>query len=285
MKRASTIVRPAGKRSTTKSAARWFGARLDSQPTRLDRGHRVPILLVELRNALEEQDGLQAEGIFRLSPEASVQKFVRERLEGGEEPEDVLSGCTVEVLSCLLKEWLRELPEGLWASVSKEALQEFETALSSASQDGAHLSMLLKQAMPPAQREVLLWVLDLLIDTAAHHRESKMGVEGLSAIFAPMLIHRQPAASGKHRKQGEPSPEEELRNARTAVVLCRKLLDGHIITRGPRPTPPAQPLTRSGSKRAATHAADATMRKRSSTGLTSYTEQAASLTNWDDGGS
>lgn len=289
MQRSSTLLRgvTGKRRATTQTASRWFGAPCSSQQMTLDRGHRVPVLLVEIRNALEECEGFATEGIFRLAAEGARQRFVRERLEAGEEPGQVLCGCQVEVLAGLLKEWLRELPDGLWASVGTEAREEFERALSGSGT--TNVALLLKQAMPPAQREVFLWVLDLLADAAAHESSSKMGVEQLSAVFAPALLGRSASqdavveSSGSGGRRGtkaaavaELSPLEQLQAAKTAVMLCRKLLEGHVRARAPSAASSSAasaasaaaaapgPLTRSGSKRAAANTPDtrSTMRKK-----------------------
>jgi len=296
MQRSTTLLRGvagAGKRrATTQPTSRWFGAPCSSQQMKLDRGHRVPVLLVEIRNALDECEGFATEGIFRLAAEGARQRFVRERLEAGEEPEQVLCGCEVEVLAGLLKEWLRELPDGLWASVGAEAREEFERALGGSA--ATNVALLLKQAMPPAQREVFLWVLDLLADAAAHEASSKMGVEQLSAVFAPTLLGRiedavvaveQPGSGGRRGTKAAvaaaaaaPSPLAQLEAAKTAVTLCRNLLEGHVRARAPSAAAsaaaasaastaassaaaaaaaaPPRPLTRSGSKRAAADSPD-----------------------------
>jgi len=254
---------------------------LEKLPVVTDRQRHVPQLLAEIRKCIDEQDGLACEGIFRQCADQKVQAFVRGRLERGEPPETVLAGCTPDVLASLLKEWYRELPGGIWlnageaeqhkgkrgnsnkdASNSGISIAELEHAMLSAK--SAPMTMLLKQAMRPAQRETFLWLLDLLVETASFEESSRMGVRGLAVVFAPVLI--PPSISLP--------ADEQMRRAKDSAALCERLILFHRTQGsegGRKGVPPRPPMLRnssSGSKRKLLDTDSS-----SSTGLTSHCEE------------
>lgn len=208
------------RKGSAKQNKLWFGADLGGQPMERDRGRRVPTLLAVLRRELEEQEGFEAEGIFRSCPDVARLQFVKSRLESGEDPETVCSGCSVEVIGALLKEWVRQLPGGLWAASSAEARDELEAALlGQTGPTGGQLALLLKHALGPGQREVLVWLLELLARAAESSAASKMGVDQLAVVFAPAVMGVDESAP----------PEKLLLHATRAVDMTRRLILGHAI--------------------------------------------------------
>ena len=194
-------------------AGLWFGVALAQQETTMDRGHRVPVLLATMRECIDEAGALATEGIFRISAEKRIQTLVRERLESGEDPESVLGGCSVELLSGLLKEYLRSLPGGAW--LSGTAAEELHTELLNGG--GRPTAMLLKQALPPSQLHVMNWTIDLLVEAAGEAATSKMSDENLAVVFAPLLIPGDEA---------DP-PHVQLKMAQEGILILRKLICEH----------------------------------------------------------
>lgn len=210
----------------------WFGVPLSTQPCDLDRGRRVPKLLGALRRALEEGCGMEQEGVFRQSADGRLLTFIRQRLEAGEDPEAVLEGCSTEALSTLLKAWFSELPGGVWISGEEDAPKakkggkkgpatdggrELESQLISAAHAGMPTAMLLKQGVRPQQREALLWLLDVLCEAATHSASSKMSIDNLAVVFAPVLVPTDEKAP----------PLEQLQRAKDGVTLVKALLKSH----------------------------------------------------------
>lgn len=89
-----------------------------------------------------------------------------------------------------MQDWLRSLPGGLWASASPKVRLDLEKALLEDTSPGgssqatsvpnhraSRMALLIKQGVPPQQRELLLWLLDFLVDFALHSANSKMGIE------------------------------------------------------------------------------------------------------------
>lgn len=190
----------------------------------VDRGRRVPRLLAVVRRAISDNDLWASEGLFRVSADARVQALVRERLEQGEEPERVLDGCSAEVLSGVLKEHLRLLPGGTWPT--GDAAAELQVRLLKGG--SGHSIILLKQALLPAQLQIFLWVLDLLVTASAHSATSRMDDRALAVIFAPLLI---PVAD-------DAPAAEQLRMAHDGVKLLQKMIADHRKTCARRATPP-----------------------------------------------
>eukprot|EP00965_Chrysotila_dentata_P162713 5373626-Pleurochrysis_carterae.AAC.1 len=230
-------------RNTPKTRkSHWFSDSLDAQDTEVDRGHRVPCLLAELRRALLEQDAFDEEGIFRKSADQKVLNLIRQRLDGGEDVERVLEGCSVDVLTSLLKEWFRELPGGLWGvdpsattrgrQISEAKRLEMQEALLNSHGDDLATTMLLNQALQPQHRECLMWLLDLLVEVAEHESISRMGPKQLGAVFAPLLL---PNFSDKL------AADQQLLHAKQAAILCEKLILAHKNADALKAKPPPPP--------------------------------------------
>uniref|UniRef100_A0A7S0NWN5 Rho-GAP domain-containing protein n=1 Tax=Calcidiscus leptoporus TaxID=127549 RepID=A0A7S0NWN5_9EUKA len=198
---------------------RWFCVDLEKLPMVTDRSRHIPRLLAEIRRCLDEQAGLEIVGIFRNCADQRVQDFVRGRVECGDEPGSVLSGCSPDVLASLIKEWYRQVPGGIWpqtkGSNSDFSITELEQQISRATT--SPMAMLVKHAMRPAQRECFLWLLDLLVETAALEAHNKMSCQALATVFAPVLI--PPLA--------HLPVEGQMRRAKDAVHLCNKLVVFH----------------------------------------------------------
>ena len=195
----------------------WFGQPLEKQQMEMDRGFRVPSLLVALRREMDEGCALQSEGMFRLSADSRIQSLTRGRLDTGEAPEKVLEGCQESVLSGILKEYLRSLPGGAW--LAGEAAAELHELLLNRS--GA-TKQLLKQALPPLSLQVLMWTLDLILEASSYSATSKMDDNALSVVFAPLLI---PAPI-------DAPPAEQFKMATEGPQIMRKLISDQRAAMG-----------------------------------------------------
>nr|AFW90588.1 putative rac GTPase activating protein [Solanum tuberosum] len=67
-----------------------FGVSAESMQCSYDtRGNSVPTILLLMQERLYSQNGLKAEGIFRINPENSQEEHVRDQLNRGIVPEDI----------------------------------------------------------------------------------------------------------------------------------------------------------------------------------------------------
>ena len=104
-------------RREASSKPRWFGEPLEKQKTAADMGFTVPVLLRALRRAMYAQDVFEVPGCFqnKRSLYKANKNALRQRLAAGEDPFVVCKPTLpVELLTSLLKDWLYELPGGLW---------------------------------------------------------------------------------------------------------------------------------------------------------------------------
>ena len=62
----------------------------------------------------------------------------------------------------------------------------------------------LMDALAPAERGVLCWLIRLILEVASHEAENKMDVTNLALVLAPNLFGPPNAAVRDRRSKGEP---------------------------------------------------------------------------------
>eukprot|EP01090_Pellita_catalonica_P004302 TRINITY_DN1412_c0_g1_i5.p1 TRINITY_DN1412_c0_g1~~TRINITY_DN1412_c0_g1_i5.p1 ORF type:complete len:302 (+),score=33.76 TRINITY_DN1412_c0_g1_i5:514-1419(+) len=145
-------------------------------------GYRVPRVLMTLKRTLVKLNGLQQTGIFRLAGQEQKMKQIMEEIDGG-----VTVACSVEpkdvhTVASLLKRWFDTLkPHRLLSYLpSDQPLEEF-----AASEEAA---LKLPDALPDLQRQMLLWLLDLLVQVALNREANKMAPKNLAIVVGPPLL-------------------------------------------------------------------------------------------------
>ncbi|CAN6223040.1 unnamed protein product [Urochloa humidicola] len=139
-----------------------------------DKGNSVPKILLLMQERLYAQDGLKAEGIFRITPENSQEEHVREKLNSGIVPDDI----DVHCLASLIKAWFRELPEGVLDSLSPEQVLHCNTE---------EQCIELVELLPPTQAALLHWVVELMADVVEEEESNKMNARNVAMVFAPNM--------------------------------------------------------------------------------------------------
>ncbi|CAN6203655.1 unnamed protein product [Urochloa humidicola] len=139
-----------------------------------DKGNSVPKILLLMQERLYAQDGLKAEGIFRITPENSQEEHVREQLNSGIVPDDI----DVHCLASLIKAWFRELPEGVLDSLSPEQVLHCNTE---------EQCIELVELLPPTQAALLHWVVELMADVVEEEESNKMNARNVAMVFAPNM--------------------------------------------------------------------------------------------------
>ncbi|WVZ62813.1 hypothetical protein U9M48_012515 [Paspalum notatum var. saurae] len=139
-----------------------------------DKGNSVPKILLLMQERLYAQDGLKAEGIFRITPENSQEEHVREQLNSGIVPDDI----DVHCLASLIKAWFRELPEGVLDSLSPEQVLHCNTE---------DQCIELVKLLPPTQAALLHWVVELMADVVEEEESNKMNARNVAMVFAPNM--------------------------------------------------------------------------------------------------
>uniref|UniRef100_A0A0A9ES79 Rho-GAP domain-containing protein n=1 Tax=Arundo donax TaxID=35708 RepID=A0A0A9ES79_ARUDO len=157
------------------ASASVFGVSPESMQCGYDeKGNSVPKILLLMQERLYAQDGLKAEGIFRITPENSQEVHVREQLNSGIVPDDI----DVHCLASLIKAWFRELPEGVLDSLSPEQVLHCNTE---------EQCIELVKLLPPTQAALLNWVVELMADVVEEEEANKMNARNVAMVFAPNM--------------------------------------------------------------------------------------------------
>ncbi|KAJ8527268.1 hypothetical protein K7X08_029745 [Anisodus acutangulus] len=152
-----------------------FGVSAESMQCSYDtRGNSVPTILLLMQERLYSQDGLKAEGIFRINPENSQEEHVRDQLNRGIVPEDI----DVHCLAGLIKAWFRELPSGVLDGLSPEQVLQCNTE--------EEFVELVKQ-LKPTETALLNWAIDLMADVVDQEESNKMNARNIAMVFAPNM--------------------------------------------------------------------------------------------------
>ncbi|CAI0447784.1 unnamed protein product [Linum tenue] len=140
-----------------------FGVSAESMQCCYDsKGNSVPTILLLMQQRLYKQDGLKAEGIFRINPENGKEEHVRDQLNRGIVPDDI----DVHCLAGLIKAWFRELPSGVLDGLSPEQLVT---------------------QLKPTEAALLDWAVDLMTDVVQEEEHNKMNARNIAMVFAPNM--------------------------------------------------------------------------------------------------
>ncbi|KAK4369465.1 hypothetical protein RND71_013257 [Anisodus tanguticus] len=152
-----------------------FGVSTESMQLSFDsRGNSVPTILLLMQRRLYAQEGLQAEGIFRINAENSEEELVREQLNQGIVPD----GIDIHCLAGLIKAWFRELPSGVLDTLSPEQVMQCQSE-----EDCSALMRLL----PSTEAALLDWAINLMTDVVQEEHLNKMNSRNIAMVFAPNM--------------------------------------------------------------------------------------------------
>ncbi|KAK3136685.1 hypothetical protein QOZ80_5BG0440990 [Eleusine coracana subsp. coracana] len=157
------------------ASASVFGVSAESMQCTYDgKGNSVPTILLLMQERLYAQDGLKAEGIFRINPENDQEEHVRDQLNRGIVPEDI----DVHCLASLIKTWFRELPEGVLDGLSPEQVLQCNS-------ESEFLDLV--KLLRPTQAALLKWAVDLMSDVVEEEELNKMNARNIAMVFAPNM--------------------------------------------------------------------------------------------------
>ncbi|KAE9615857.1 hypothetical protein Lal_00017208 [Lupinus albus] len=152
-----------------------FGVSAESMQCSYDsKGNSVPTILLLMQERLYSQEGLKAEGIFRINPENSQEGHVRDHLNKGIVPDEI----DVHCLAGLIKAWFRELPSGVLDGLSPEQVLQCNTE-----EEFVQLVKYLK----PTESALLNWAIDLMTDVVVEEGCNKMDARNIAMVFAPNM--------------------------------------------------------------------------------------------------
>ncbi|CAL8329965.1 unnamed protein product [Merluccius merluccius] len=191
--------------TTTTTAATTAAASTTSAAVRGSRQFGVPLSELCALGLVAEEDGvplvvrrmvehlrqhaLQQEGLFRVNGNVRAVETLKQRLQSGEEV-DLLAEAEVCTVASLLKQYLRDLPEGLvHAAVQAALIQQYQEC----GEDGSwgDLRAVLRQ-LPDVHHRLLSYFCHFLTEVASHHQHNRMTALNLATVFGPSVFHVSP---------------------------------------------------------------------------------------------
>ncbi|XP_019432875.1 PREDICTED: rho GTPase-activating protein 3-like [Lupinus angustifolius] len=170
-----TELEPEVPKRVPSASVKVFGVSANSMQCSYDeRGNSVPTILLMMQKRLYSEEGLKAEGIFRINAENSQEELVRDQLNKGLVPH----GIDVHCLSGLIKAWFRELPSGVLDSLTPEEVMHCNSE-----EDCTNLVRLL----PSTEAALLDWAINLMADVVEHEQFNKMNARNIAMVFAPNM--------------------------------------------------------------------------------------------------
>lgn len=150
----------------------------------------IPIIVRKCVDEIEKR-GLHIVGIYRISGNAKKKKLLKAEFDADSGAVDVSenSGIDCNVLSGIMKDYLRELPEPL---IPEQVLQQIIEAKSAAtspdmSKRQVVLCELIKK-LPYGSRATLIFIMDHLIRVQENKEVNKMDITNLAVCFGPVLM-------------------------------------------------------------------------------------------------
>ncbi|KAI1887408.1 hypothetical protein AGOR_G00189990 [Albula goreensis] len=151
----------------------------------------VPLAVSCMVEFLREH-GLEQEGLFRVNGNVRAVESLRQRFESGEDVDLQKEGdaCTV---ASLLKQFLRDLPEGLVTSTVQPALLQLHQECG---EDQSRAVRYLLQQLPEVHHSLLKYLCHFLTQVEKHQQHNRMTALNLATVFGPNVFHVSPGFEG-----------------------------------------------------------------------------------------
>ncbi|KAL3869272.1 hypothetical protein ACJMK2_041975 [Sinanodonta woodiana] len=174
-----------------------FGVDLETVIRREASGMNVPALVVKCVAEVERR-GLDVVGIYRLCGSARRKAQLREIFERNAlvvdlSPENVSD---IHVITGVLKDYLRELPEPLFTNALYQMLLDALSVRLPSDPDGsAKLMLSILECLPKANQETMATILNHLRKVASNSDKNKMTLDNLAVCLGPVLLCPSPTSS------------------------------------------------------------------------------------------
>ncbi|XP_063361143.1 rho GTPase-activating protein 100F isoform X3 [Cydia amplana] len=175
-----------------------FGAELDSVVAREVRPAHAPPVPLIVRRCVEEIErrGLDIIGLYRLCGSANKKRILRESFERNARGVELAPDSVpdINVITGLLKDYLRELPQPLFSRcLYQMTLDALGVCLPDDREGNARLMASIVECLPRAARATLVFLLDHLALVVAAQDRNKMSPQHLAVALAPpLMLHSQP---------------------------------------------------------------------------------------------
>ncbi|XP_038640947.1 rho GTPase-activating protein SYDE1-like [Scyliorhinus canicula] len=198
---------------------RVFRVELSALTERESSGARVPLLIQKCVSEIEKR-GLKAVGLYRLCGSAAVKKELRDSFERDSASVNLSEEIypDINVITGILKDYLRELPSALITKtlyeVVLEAMAKWPLKMAMGVPDAGATpanTVALLDCLPEAEKATLTLLLDHLSLVASLQESNKMTCQNLAVCFGPVLL-------GQKQESSQPgartfSHSKELANA------------------------------------------------------------------------
>ncbi|XP_036046856.1 rho GTPase-activating protein SYDE2 isoform X3 [Onychomys torridus] len=197
-----------------------FGVDIQKVVEKENVGSMVPLLIQKCIMEIERR-GCQVVGLYRLCGSAAVKKELREAFE---KDSKTVGLCEtrypdVNVITGVLKDYLRELPSPLITKQLYEAVSEamVKSPLKMSSNGcenearDSKFTVGLLNCLPDVEKATLKMLLDHLKLVASYHEVNKMTCQNLAVCFGPVLLNQRQEASTHNNRVFTDS--EELASA------------------------------------------------------------------------
>ncbi|XP_068630520.1 rho GTPase-activating protein 100F [Battus philenor] len=175
-----------------------FGAELEAVVAREVRPSHAPPVPLIVRRCVEEIErrGLDIIGLYRLCGAASKKRVLREAFERNARGVELTPDSVpdINVITGLLKDYLRELPQPLFSRcLYQMTLDALGVCLPDDREGNARLMASIVECLPRAARATLVFLLDHLALVVAAQDRNKMSPQHLAVALAPpLMLHSQP---------------------------------------------------------------------------------------------
>jgi len=144
--------------------------------------HKIPKILLDLRELIKKHGGYKLVGIFRLAPDGGANDELKQMINAGEKWKTTKNAKDVNICANLLKIWFRELPRPILNQVAQGVIENSQTV----KEVGEKVAK-----FPEPAQSILVWLWDLCVEVAAHSATNKMTPQNLAIVIGPNLFNTQ----------------------------------------------------------------------------------------------
>ncbi|XP_075970829.1 rho GTPase activating protein at 100F isoform X4 [Anticarsia gemmatalis] len=194
------------RRPAAARGAPLFGAELEAVVSREPRPPHAPPVPLIVRRCVEEIErrGLDIIGLYRLCGSASKKRILREAFERNARGVELAPDSVpdINVITGLLKDYLRELPQPLFSRcLYQMTLDALGVCLPDDREGNARLMASIVECLPRAARATLVFLLDHLALVVAAQDRNKMSPQHLAVALAPpLMLQSQPPAEMDYQR-------------------------------------------------------------------------------------
>ncbi|KAL7717144.1 Rho GTPase activating protein [Entamoeba marina] len=164
-----------------------FGYPLAAVTQKRKSGWRFPIPIYRCIEYLRKHNGVEFEGVFRVSAAYTWMDRVKELLNSGQDIKDEEFGPEgIQVASCIIKYFIRELSDGLIPTTYY--VQYLSAGKTENKSTRVKVLKRLVGTLPDINKFVLWYLLDYLIEVLKHSNVNQMTTSNLAVCFAPTVF-------------------------------------------------------------------------------------------------